>query len=120
MEVEIKVLDTQKVRKWEIRLHVDLFLGLTDIMDYKNLEEGQNRGPSLIFKRKSRGDMGFLQNYVTELLYDKHLFLSHSSALRGLLYHIKNNEKKIQFAVQLRFAQNKRTICPRGKLTVIK
>lgn len=81
LEVEIKVLDTQKVRKWEIRLHVDLFLGLTDIMDYKNLEEGQNRGPSLIFKGKSRGDMGFLQNYITELLYDKHLFLSHSSAL---------------------------------------
>lgn len=59
LEVEIKVLDTQKVRKWEIRLHVDLFLGLTDIMDYKNLEEGQNRGPSLIFKGKSRGDMVF-------------------------------------------------------------
>lgn len=101
LEVEIKGLDTQKVRKWEIRLHVDLFLGLADIMDYKDLEEGQNRGPRPIFKGKSRGDMGFLQNYVTELLHDKHLFLSHSSALRGLLYHIKNKKKFI--AVQLRF-----------------
>ena len=60
LEVEIKGLDTQKVCKWKIRLHVDLLLGLADIMDYKNLEEDQNRGPSHIFKGKSRGDMDFL------------------------------------------------------------